>query len=348
VFMIGYGMDTVSVSIRPYGLLLDIRTRVVTGKDTIILRSLVGQKPDGGFSHAVVVGDYNQKVTLTGTTRITGSMLTGPEGYQSASYKGIPYRGSHNGELIKRSGPLLSRFNADILTKWSELVERELENATADDIHLTDSLPESAGQVVTNGSIFVDGHAELPHGTVLIAKGPIRFASGATAQGLLVHSLESIHVGSEARLSGQFIARDSVVIGSGTYLEYPSMICLMGDEDQITDRGVIRLGDDVVLDGTALIPPKETIRSEDQRRVVIPASALIRGAVYSHARTELHGRVEGTVQTRQFFFFDTPTYYINWIRNSTVDVGGRPETFVLPYGIGSRSVPEVLYREVVL
>lgn len=347
LFKVGYGPDTVAVTTRPHGLMLRVETMVPLRRDSIRITNLVGRVPSEVFANAIVVESHMERLTLTGSVHIHGDILTGPGGIQTASLRGIPYSGRHDGHPETATGMLIPPFRFEHMQAWDEHVSELLHSSDADPIRLTEDMARGDRLWVTQGSVVIEPATSLPFGTILIAGGSVQMGQDVSGNGLMVHALGAIQIGPNARVSGQFIAADSIGIGPQAYLEYPSVVCLTGNQQAITDLGVIRMGEESVLDGTAMIPPKVTVRGEDHRRLIISESAILRGTVYNHARTELIGRVDGSILTRQFYFYQAPTHYVNWIRNGSVRASARPTPFVLPFAIGGPGRPSVIHREVV-
>jgi hypothetical protein len=97
------------------------------------------------------------------------------------------------------------------------------------------------------------------------------------------------------------------------------------------------------MDGTILYPYEPNLINQVQLKVTVDTTAIVRGAIYTKGLTELFGTVHGTVITDQFYFYESPTSYFNWIKDATIDRTQRPDEFILPIGFSASPKFEILY-----
>jgi hypothetical protein len=146
----------------------------------------------------------------------------------------------------------------------------------------------------------------------------------------------------------QVLSGGGITLGGHTALTYPSLV-YVGKRTAslaIDEQGArpieapeslrhIDIQGEAAIDGTVIL--NRTDQGDDSfsyrdERVQIGPQARIRGAVYSNTVTTLQGHVSGTVATRQFYVYRSPTDYINWISSGTISVRERPEPYVMPVG----------------
>lgn len=350
--------DSIHVRVRSYGLFLNIQSTVTKRGRNVRVNATVGAKPHDYFQNAIVIGDISNRVILADQPRIQGDILVGPLGYETTTFRGRPYRGQIEGNIISERGLTMPNYDNYYIKQWETYVESLFlmgeEQLLDDDLHYTEEtliLTDETFQqlptaIISGKSILVDRNTSLPTGTILLARESIEFSAFSHANDIIVDAGGFINIGQGSQLSGQFIARDSIAIGDNAYQIYPSLLYLKGDESQDDNRGVIKLGDNATVDGSIVIPPLDVIRGFDRRELRIPESAVVRGAIINAARTELYGEVHGSVVTHQFYYYSSPTQYVNWLMNFKISVYSRPDGFVAPFGIGETGSPMLMRREV--
>jgi hypothetical protein len=71
-------------------------------------------------------------------------------------------------------------------------------------------------------------------------------------------------------------------------------------------------------------------------------NAHVVGLVYSTNRTSISGTVDGMVMTDHFYFYESPTTYINWLKNARIDRTTLPEDFKIPVAFTNEPRFEIL------
>ena len=75
---------------------------------------------------------------------------------------------------------------------------------------------------------------------------------------------------------------------------------------------------------------------------IIEEGAIVRGVYFNSGITEHKGKILGTLLTQNFQFYESPTSYINWIREGEIDLSLRPRKLAIPLSIGDTSAVEIL------
>jgi len=114
-----------------FGGYLRVSSEATAGRDSVSVEFLVGSQPPEDFSYAVVLGDTASPLTLAGTTDITGDIKLSQQGIKQASFKGVPFRGSFNGEQVSQKGTLLPRFSPAYLDQQITIFENMLSGSPA-------------------------------------------------------------------------------------------------------------------------------------------------------------------------------------------------------------------------
>ncbi|MEL6772994.1 MAG: hypothetical protein AAFP18_18185, partial [Bacteroidota bacterium] len=200
--------------------------------------------------------------------------------------------------------------------------------------------------LLVNGDLTLSGPLRFALGSTLAVTGDLTFGPEVAGEELLAYARTI--AGSGAKLSGQLLARDGVRLDGRSRLVYPSVVYVEGQDGAQADAG--RTQSESVdteegirsdapqglvvasasVDGTLLYPALGGVAAGQGASVQLEEEARIRGAVYANTRTETSARLDGTLLTRQLFFYEAPATYINWLRAGTLNRPARPESFVLP------------------
>lgn len=371
--------DSSSAVIRSerFGGFLKITSTVHTGARKKTVQVLAGKPAGPEFDYAVVLGDVHSSLNLAGEARVVGDILSGPLGVKESAFKGKVFGGTFDGHVLTDSVSPMPDYDDTFfrkeLEKYRERAEHPPGNAevlepgrySVSRLHRFNAAPVlySRGDL----EIFTTGEAELPDSLTVIATGNLalkgniryhpftRFVSGKKMtiagrvngrHGLFV--AEQILIGDEVNGSGQFLAGREISMADRSYLRYPSVLFLETRIEGNRRNGRIELAGGSVLDGTAILPLPVTTLADDEARIVIGNSARIRGGIYNTGQTELHGTISGSAIAFQFYFYESPTAYINWLKDNTIDVSQRPDRFAMPFGFSKEDGYAILdWKELV-
>lgn len=350
------------IEVEPFGGFLSVTSRVNSRKDAKSIRTLVGNQPTTVFRNAVVLGDMHSTLNLTGGTNIHGDIAVGPLGVQRRAFKGKRFEGSVKGNVLKSEESVFPEFDKTLIQAEIAYCDSLLTSPPDRAIPLKkgkinfSNVDEiNPGEIfIVNGDLEINSSKELilPENIMLIVtgnlvlKGPVvfssfsRFIAGKNliitgefqGRNAIFYAGENLEIEGESSLAGQFIANNEIIIKGDTYLRYPSLLYLKGEVDEGIRSGRLELSGSSVVEGTLLIPGPEEAITEDETRLVVSEGSTVIGSLYNTGQTELHGRVLGSVLTLQFYFYHSPTAYINWLKGATVNVEERPENYVIPIG----------------
>ncbi|WP_409029390.1 hypothetical protein [Gracilimonas sediminicola] len=349
----------VTINAKPFGGFLDVESMaMVKGKEKKI-RVLAGASKTYPFEYAVVLGDTSSVLMLTGSTQLKGNILTGQIGTRTTDFKGISFSGSLEGEQTQQSGELLSSFNASFIQNQEAVIKNSFKdgkfssfssnyngagnsNAAAEDTLYFDgdiswstrdsiSFPKDL-IIAVNGNMTLNGNYHFGEFTKLLVRDTLRVGGSVSGEHVLMYAGQSLQVGGAAQFSAQVISGGEIIIRDNAWLTYPSMIYT--DQELSTDRQeiIIDIRDNARLDGTIVYPVPTTNFTSGLFRFRVSDQAVVRGGVYTLGQTELEGTVLGSVLTQQFYFYESPSSYINWLKDAEVDFSGRPENYVVPLG----------------
>ncbi len=361
--------DSVWVEITPFGGFLQLSSTAYTGNQKALIAMTFGEQSSSVFEYAVVLGDTTSSINLIGSTSINGDIVSGKQGVKESSFKGFPFSGNYDGESIALGRELeFPDIRYEFITEQMERVQSDFKANKYSGIGVDEYLflPEpkknESVTLFSNSDLVWPGQlASIPDASKLIVRGnltinePLNFGSKTkifVRDTLIVNSKVEgsdliffvggpVTIGGNATFSGQIVSENSITLKDDAYLVYPSMLFTSLEFLSGNETEAIRLTGNAMLDGTIIYPIQTNTFNQERLRVKVEEGATVRGAVYSQGQTELDGTVLGSVLTRQFYFYESPTSYINWIKDATIDISQRPENYIVPFGF-SDSIKYVL------
>lgn len=352
--------DSVRVEITPFGGFLQLNSTAYTGNQKAQIAMMFGEQSSSVFDYAVVLGDTTSSINLIGSTSINGDIVSGRQGVKESSFKGFPFSGNYDGESIALGRELeFPDIRYEFITEQMERVQSDFKanefsgigineyiflpkskknesvtffsNSDLDWPGQLESIPDES-ELVVRGNLTINGPLNLGNKTKVFVRDTLTVSSKVEGSDLVFFVGGPVTIGGNAIFSGQIISENSITLKDDAYLVYPSMLFTSLEFLSGNETEAIRLTGNAMLDGTVIYPVQTNTFNQEQLRVKIEESATVRGAVYSQGQTELDGTVLGSVLTRQFYFYESPTSYINWIKDATIDISQRPETYIVPFG----------------
>ncbi|RNC79883.1 MAG: hypothetical protein ED557_12145 [Balneola sp.] len=366
--------NTASITAIPFGGFWDIQSQVFISNQTKKVRMLIGDESIGLTDAAIALGDSTSSLTVTGTTNVFGKVYSTNQTIREEDFKGVPFRGVMDAPTssLKEEGGM-PEFNTGLFELQEEYFESLFTNTRLRgfDSSFTGINP----QVITQDTLFLEGdivwesnqEISLKRELMVIVKGnltingPYTFAPyskfivedtllvGGVTKGthLLFYAGTSLQIGGSTRSAAQVLSKGEVTIRDQAYLLYPSMVYSSKEFSNAGKAEVIDIRDQSVVDGMLLYPYQPNPFNREQLQVRIGQQATVRGGLYTRGQTELLGTVYGSVFTDQFYFYESPTSYINWLKDVTIDVTERPDDFVLPIGFSDTTRYSILDWNVV-
>ena len=83
-----------NVNSKQHGLYDLVESKSIKKNRVSTLKTLIGSNADQLLKFAVVLGDTNSALTLTGNPKIAGNMQVGAKGIRNDNFRGIPFKGS--------------------------------------------------------------------------------------------------------------------------------------------------------------------------------------------------------------------------------------------------------------
>ncbi len=352
-----------SIAIQPHGGFAEVEAVATVRGESHRVWALAGMAPPPELDNALTFAGERSAITLTGNSHITGPVATGARGLETSSLRGQRFTGSVDGTVDREPGRRLPDFDDQALQDALDDGEAELrapppgasgawENPSSaplvrgrrtffvnGDVVLGASDQSTffaPSTILATGAITVQDGLHLPPGTRLIAGRSVQLAGAVTGKGILVIGPDGIFIGSDAKLSAQLLSREQIFIAGGAQFTYPSLAYVQ------SPRGTFQLAEDAQIHGWVLFPNRTDRDTRRESEVKMKAGALVRGAVYAQATAEMEGTVFGSVLARRFSFYESPTQYVNWIRDLKIDRTRRPAEFASPFGFDASPRPSII------
>ncbi len=349
-----FELDGVKASCFGAFVLVQSNGQVTNLQSTV--RILVGQEPTSFSNFAVNLGDSTATLNFTGLTRINGDIVLQSQRIQSTGFRGIPYRGRWIGKSVGQgqSGQAFSsQMLDDQFDQFSDLFKRVsvarsdfrgLLNSVQGDTLFFDedqswnlSAQTNLSEFLTlivSGKLRIEGEGTFGKFTSIIVQDSLLVTGEVNGEHLLMYAKNHIELSGQTQMSTQLLSKGSISIKDESYLTYPSLVYSSRPFQTFEDAESIRIADQAVVDGTVILSGESVSGNNQKARIKIEKDAIVRGAVYSDQQVDIEGTVLGSIITDQFYFYDAPTSYVNWIRDATIDVSQRPANFQTPIGFG--------------
>lgn len=350
--------QTSRVSVERFGGYLFIRSEALYRRSQSTVRALVAEVPPADFHKAVYLWDIESSMHVAGTTDITGDIVVGSRGLKKSAFKRRRFTGQLEGAVHKIPDLKEPFFDGHFLHGTLDDLERYLGGSSptvppadeerplakhlpgenrvhrvAGSLRLTEAdslLLRDPVTVVAQGNLTLEGPLHFQPGTVFIAGQTLSIKEEITGREGLFFGRRRLETSGRMHLSGQFFSRESVHVAAEAYLDYPSVLYVAGEAAE--QGGGITVEDDAVVNGTLVHPPLGTEPAIPQGRIIIEPAAQVRGAVFNAHETEFHGTLYGALLTHQLYFYESPTSYVNWLKDAVIDVSERPIKYLLPVG----------------
>lgn len=364
---------TASITVKEWGGYLRIISTAQARHVAKSLCALAGEIPPTAFQQAIVIGGVDYPLVVTGRNRIIGDVTVGPEGVKKGRLKGRDFDGENLVDgRIERRAPIMPYFNPALLQNALQkyaliladstppinsmgnaaLLESREEKIHVDGdlrIHLTDSTQKTWGpkRISCSKNILIDGAGQISDVVELIAGGKITVADQAVLKHGVLFARAGIEVSGKSEITGQLLSAGDIILKEQAVLHYPSVIYCRSKFIGNAWRGRISLQDHAVVRGAIILDSGQWKRSEENNDTIIEIApkAKVVGAIYSTHNTAHQGEVTGSIITGQFFLYESPTIYLNWLQDAVTDRAQLPEGFLLPIGFSERPQLEVLRWE---
>ncbi len=363
-----FGNDSSTVTYKPWGLLIEATGTSKIGKTRAERQFLISRSPTQVFQAAIVMGNTRNPLVVSGTTGILGDIYVGPQGIKSGTLRGRRFKGTTlvKGKVNKSSASQMPDIEIDML----EYQKRQLRITMTSNLSISEANISDTRLILENYT-YVCSQSELDelmktNYRTIVGPGKIIFPESVSVNGLnfenritiyseqslslnasgINHSLvfaRSLKMQNTQASGSQFFATDNMSITGTGDLDYN---CIAGLFSNIPwkDQENFIINGNVLFQGTVIMINTAVDSDKRSYRLKIEDNAKVRGLIYTPHYTHLSGNVDGTVMTNYFYFYKSPSSYINWLYDVLIDRMVFSENFVIPVGMKTASDLHI-YRE---
>jgi hypothetical protein len=366
--------EKASVSMEWWGFYLYVRSIGSFRKINETRFALAGQTPAGRFKNSLVFSNRDHQLVLTGYAHIKGDVIVGPSGVTLGTLSKYPTPRVVPIEGKVKRDPNINIQDFDIVKHYDNydallngaipvgVGQSEIQNfQSGSQLHITNGTIKPETKYVSvkgNASIncelirhdnplyiIFDGEVTFGKdvhidGIIFIASSQrIKINSTAHIDEAVLYSHKEVIVESNANLIAQIIA-PSIQIEQGVKMLYPSaLVSYIKKNNKEPQNGII-IRNNGQVEGNVIVYSEDNTNSSVFLN--IEPSAKISGFVVCNASITFEGSVDGCVQTKDFYFYESPTTYFGWIRTGRIDRDALPGSALMTIGIDGVSKLQVL------
>ncbi|AXT18321.1 hypothetical protein D7030_08320 [Flavobacteriaceae bacterium AU392] len=294
--------------------------KTIFKNDTILKTALIGEKSHVKNKLALYLTDYNKPLKLSGKTEILGDLKI-PYGQTEQSYIN-----NNLGNSIKIKGNELKstkkipKIKKDIIFDISNLPHIPLNNIKKDAAIINEFDKEPKVIDLSNYNAF--NNITCKGNIVLTSSKTLEIDSSTRLNDVLIIA-PKVRIKSDFKGNIQIIAKEEVIVEENVFLQYPSSIYIKNDIDSVSViiKENAKLIGGIVIDGNIYT-------SSLKRSLSIEKNATIVGEVYCYGKTQLKGKIIGTIYTDRFFLKNESSSYENVILNGSINRDSLPGNFI--------------------
>ena len=205
------------------------------------------------------------------------------------------------------------------------------------------SFSDSISTVIIQGNFTINSAISFPDFSTILVSDTLKISEEVSGKHLIFYAEKLIELSEKAAVQAQFFTERNIVVKGETHLRYPSILANYFKPRGFENEIPIYLDDKSSVDGLILTVHDSPLSTTNKDyKNIIEDQVKVRGAYFNSGITENKGVIMGTILTSNFQFYESPTSYINWIREGEIDNTQRPEKFVIPISIGDSLLIEVL------
>lgn len=317
------GQDSVLILVKPWGLFRLAHVEASLGKRVMSRSALLGKASTQEQLTAInLVNNNRSALKLMGETNIIGNVLV-PKGIVlTAWFNGKSYSNTElvQGEIAE-SKFVLPEVNASFREHLRSLLSQSIDSyrSSFSDTLTNRSFSDKPTSIYDDGDLIIQ-HA-LKNNIIVWADSKIFVSADSNLDNVLLVAPQIVVADS---VTGRFqaIASESIKIGNGTQLRYPSALCLVSE----VSGASIDVGSSLV-EGTIVLLANTSLRG----RVVLSQNSIFKGDVFAQGSIQLAGKVYGHVSCEKIEFNHGGEIRDNHLWNTTIDRTKLKQGFAFPF-----------------
>ncbi len=338
--------DEADVSFQTFGALIGFESIGYCKTSKQSISGYIGNKELDVMENALAVYNSSTDLSLTGDFSINGDMLLNRR-YAKKSLKGIGFKGHVNSVVKKLTTDFpdidfsqLDDFKSKLVRDFRAPTDGVKNHAlwgrkifsTSNDITLnsrSSHKSEQAGIIITTGKLVIEGSYRCTSGCIYMAE-EIVLQDEIEGNYNIFYATKSLIVKDEVNLSAQLISEGTITIEDKAVLVYPSLVLATREKTSKTPAQLIHLKGESQVNGSVIFFDKSTRVNNRVRDILIEDTATVNGLVLCNSLLEMGGIVQGSVITANAGFYESPAYYVNWIRAGAINRPERMNSLTLP------------------
>ncbi|MCF8457038.1 MAG: hypothetical protein K9H62_14000 [Bacteroidales bacterium] len=276
------------------------------------------------INKALYLCNFKNGISLSGKSKIVGDCYLPELGIRRGSIEGQPYTGQ---DLvygtINTSEENMPAINSTLLNSMyldfkNEAKQRSNTFNSIPDT-LTNTFKVDPIRLFSKDPITLNN--SLSGNIVIVSEKSIVIEEAAHIQDVIIYA-PYIRVEPGFKGTLQLYARDSIRIGKGVKLNYPSIVSLQTQAD---------------FDSWVIIESEADVRgdvymwhrgSAKKCKLTISKDAYVSGSVYCAGKVSHSGNVFGYLQCKSFELISSTSKYENHLLNAVIDASKLPEAYV--------------------
>ncbi len=296
--------------------------------------ALIGTFPDSAGKAALYLQDNGKSLTVCGKTNIRGVCYLPQSGIKRGNIEGKSFQGSElvNG-WIKQSKHSLPVIDKNMLYQIYTRVT--LKNEPDDSIvyYKETNQADSISNSFFNKTIRLYSHGKIVltnggyyAGNMVICSDTEVIVPGSCLVNDIMIFAPIVRVESAFNGNMQVYAKDSICIGMGVKLNYPSVLGIIRNK-ATKNFSVISIGEGTNITGN-VFGYNEIESTEEQILINVGVGDTITGQIFTNGEVNLNGTVYGNVTCSHFICKSSAGEYEDYLVDAVIDMENRSKYYI--------------------
>jgi cytoskeletal protein CcmA (bactofilin family) len=352
--------DSCQIITEPWGGFLHLVSRASRYDQSYSLQAILGLASSKFYFPAIVINPKYPTLVISGNTRISGDIRTGPAGLRRGSLPGIPDPGksSLSGRIKKALTDYRPQINrlyiSQLFNNWKKYYNRPAHNFSdliSGEGNLID-LPAKTGEkmplitvghdvlnlknwqikgpavLITEEKLTINCELRIKNFVQILGQGSIILAGNCIFTDVIVYSPASIQVKDIGKFEGQIFSEKEIIFSENMHVEYPGLFLVYSSDSE----GSLRIDSNSEVTGWFFYVEQDPEKKSGIVRpnILISENSIVNGLVYCDRSSSLQGKVNGIIISDHFLLEKSPAKYYNWIFSGQVNRNDFMEAFTLP------------------
>ncbi len=325
----GQGLDSVTCSSSYWGLYKLFTIQSFSGRRALRKAFMAGYPLNGHFASALYIADLNRPISVCGSTLLKGDCYLPKAGVQRAYIAGKSFLGDKlvEGKILQSTAHLPDlKGKENIAGLFSIRADYKVTDIFDVDLEQPLVVPFTDSTMCIRSAFPIRLSSELGGNIVVYSEAEVHVASSARLRDIIIVA-PYVAVADQFEGSLQIFATDSIRIGKGARLRYPSTVVLKQREDPVA-QSTLLLEQDAECAGVVM-----AVRVKESRydcTVKLKPGSRVHGQVYAEGFADIEGTVAGNLTALKIIFKNSNSTYVNHFMDAKIDY-----SLLSPYFSGS-------------